>query len=74
MPGSLSKPGGNITGFTSFNAPIAGKWLELLKEVSPGTERAGVIFNPKTSPYTIFLPTMEHRPESAYSAQPNACR
>ena len=56
---SLSKPGGNITGFTSFNAPIAGKWLELLKEVSPGTERAGVIFNPKTSPYAIFLPTME---------------
>jgi putative tryptophan/tyrosine transport system substrate-binding protein len=56
---SLSKPGGNITGFTSFNAPIAGKWLELLKEVSPRTERAGVIFNPKTSPHAIFLPAME---------------
>ena len=56
---SLSQPGGNITGFTSFNAPIAGKWLELLKEVSPSTERVGVIFNPKTSPYAIFLPTME---------------
>jgi putative tryptophan/tyrosine transport system substrate-binding protein len=56
---SLARPGGNITGFTSFNAPIAAKWLELLKEVSPQTEHAGVIFNPKTSPYTIFLPTME---------------
>jgi putative ABC transport system substrate-binding protein len=56
---SLPKPGGNITGFTSFNAPIAGKWLELLKEVSPNTERVGVIFNPKTSPYAIFLPAME---------------
>ena len=56
---SLSKPGGNVTGFTSFNAPIAGKWLELLKEVSPKTERAGVIFNPKTSPHAIFLPVME---------------
>jgi ABC-type uncharacterized transport system substrate-binding protein len=56
---SLSKPGGNITGFTSFNAPIAGKWLELLKEASLGTERAGVIFNPKTSPHAIFLPAME---------------
>jgi len=56
---SLSKPGGNITGFTSFNAPIAGKWLELLKEISPSTERAGIIFNPKTAPYAIFLPAME---------------
>jgi putative ABC transport system substrate-binding protein len=56
---SLSKPGGNITGFTSFNAPIAGKWLELLKEAASSTERAGVIFNPKTAPYAIFLPTME---------------
>jgi putative tryptophan/tyrosine transport system substrate-binding protein len=56
---SLSQPGGNITGFTSFNAPIAGKWLELLKEISPRTQRADVIFNPKTAPYAIFLPVME---------------
>ena len=56
---SLSQPGGNITGFTSFNAPIAGKWLELLKEISPSTQRAGVMYNPKTAPYAIFLPVME---------------
>jgi putative tryptophan/tyrosine transport system substrate-binding protein len=56
---SLSQPGGNITGFTSFNAPIAGKWLELLKEAAPTTERAAVIFNPKTSPYAIFLPALQ---------------
>jgi putative ABC transport system substrate-binding protein len=56
---SLSKPGGNITGFTSFNAPIAGKWLEILKELSPGAQHAGVIFNPKTAPHSIFLPVME---------------
>lgn len=56
---SLSKPGGNITGFTSYNAPIAGKWLELLKEIFPNTERVGVIFNPKTAPSAIFLPTMD---------------
>ena len=56
---SLSQPGGNITGFTSFNAPIAGKWLELLKEIFPSTQRAGVIYNPKTAPYAIFLPVME---------------
>jgi putative tryptophan/tyrosine transport system substrate-binding protein len=56
---SLAKPGGNITGFTSFNAPIAGKWLELLKELSPATALTGVIYNPKTAPYGIFLPVMQ---------------
>lgn len=55
---SLPKPGGNITGFTSFNAPIAGKWLELVKELAPSTARIGVIYNPKTAPHSIFLPAM----------------
>jgi putative ABC transport system substrate-binding protein len=56
---SLSSPRGNITGFTSFNAEIAGKWLQLLKEISPGIERVVVIYNPDTAPYAIFLPVME---------------
>jgi putative tryptophan/tyrosine transport system substrate-binding protein len=56
---SLSKPGRNITGFTSFNAPIAGKWLELLKELSPATTRAGIIYNPRTAPHSIFLPVLQ---------------
>jgi putative ABC transport system substrate-binding protein len=56
---SLSRPQGNITGFTSFNAEIAGKWLQLLKEISPGIERVVVIYNPDTAPYAIFLPVME---------------
>jgi putative ABC transport system substrate-binding protein len=56
---SLSSPRGNITGFTSFNAEIAGKWLQLLKEVSPGIDRVVVIYNPDTAPHSIFLPVME---------------
>jgi putative tryptophan/tyrosine transport system substrate-binding protein len=56
---SLAKPGGNITGFTGFDAAIAGKWVQLLKETSSGTERIAVIFNPDSAPYTIFLPVME---------------
>ena len=56
---SLSKPGRNITGFTSFNAPIAGKWLELVKELSPATLHAGIVYNPKTAPHAIFLPVMQ---------------
>src|SRR4051794_40799898 len=55
---SLSHPQGNITGFTSFNGEIAGKWLQLLKEVTPGIERVVVIYNPDTAPYAIFLPVM----------------
>jgi putative ABC transport system substrate-binding protein len=56
---SLAKPGGNITGFTSFNADIAGKWLQLLREISPATTRAAVMFNPHTAPHAIFLPVMK---------------
>jgi putative ABC transport system substrate-binding protein len=56
---SLSSPQGNITGFTSFNAAIAGKWLQLLKEIAPATDRVVVIYNPDTAPYRIFLPVME---------------
>jgi len=56
---NLSSPQGNITGFTSFNAAIAGKWLQLLKEIAPATDRVDVIYNPDTAPYRIFLPVME---------------
>jgi putative tryptophan/tyrosine transport system substrate-binding protein len=40
---SLSRPGGNITGFAIFEYAIGGKWLELLKEVSPRTTRVAVV-------------------------------
>jgi putative tryptophan/tyrosine transport system substrate-binding protein len=36
---SLAQPGGNITGFTSFEYDISAKWLELLKETMPGLKR-----------------------------------
>ncbi len=55
----LSRPGRNITGFTSFDAPIAGKWLQLVKELSPATTRTGIIYNPRTAPHAIFLPVMQ---------------
>ena len=42
---SLARPGGNATGFTPFEYAIAGKWLELLKEIAPGVTRAGVLRN-----------------------------
>jgi putative ABC transport system substrate-binding protein len=43
---SLSRPGGNTTGFTQFDFAISGKWLELLKEIAPRVTRAAVIRDP----------------------------
>jgi putative tryptophan/tyrosine transport system substrate-binding protein len=43
---SLSRPGGNITGFTNFDYGIGAKWLELLKEIAPNTTRAAVLRDP----------------------------
>ncbi len=43
---SLALPGGNITGFSTFELEIGGKWLELLKEVAPGLRRVAGILDP----------------------------
>ena len=43
---SLARPGGNVTGFTSFEYGMGGKWLELLKQIAPGVKRAAVIRDP----------------------------
>jgi putative ABC transport system substrate-binding protein len=40
---SLKRPGGNITGFMLFDYTLSGKWLQLLKEISPGLTRAAVV-------------------------------
>jgi putative tryptophan/tyrosine transport system substrate-binding protein len=55
---SLSKPGGNITGFSSLDPAIAGKWLQLLKEIKPGILRIAVIFNPDTAPHSLYWPAI----------------
>jgi putative ABC transport system substrate-binding protein len=43
---SLAEPGGNATGFTSFEFGIGGKWLELLKQIAPGVARVAVLRDP----------------------------
>jgi putative tryptophan/tyrosine transport system substrate-binding protein len=43
---SLARPGGNATGFTTFDYGFGGKWLELLKEIAPGVKRVAVIRDP----------------------------
>ena len=46
---SLARPGGNITGFTNFEATMGSKWLELLREVAPSVKRVAMLFNPATA-------------------------
>ena len=43
---SLSRPGGNVTGFMMFEYNLSGKWLELLKEIAPDVTRAAVLRDP----------------------------
>jgi putative ABC transport system substrate-binding protein len=52
---SLGRPGGNITGFTDFEASIGGKWLQLLTEADPRVARVAVIYNPRTAPFAGLL-------------------
>jgi putative ABC transport system substrate-binding protein len=43
---NMARPGGNITGFTTYESEIAGKRLELLKEVAPRLARVAVLYTP----------------------------
>ena len=46
---SLARPGGNATGFASAEYGMAGKWLELLKQIAPHVKHAAVIRNPRVA-------------------------
>jgi putative tryptophan/tyrosine transport system substrate-binding protein len=55
----LNRPSGNITGFALYEAPMGGKWLEVLSEIAPGLKRAAIMFNPDTAPVSTFMPSFE---------------
>jgi putative ABC transport system substrate-binding protein len=52
---SLAHPGGNITGFTDYDPPMAGKWLRMLTQIIPPVARVAVLFNPTTTPFAGLL-------------------
>ena len=57
---NLAHPGGNLTGFTSFEFSIGTKWLEALKQTAPRITRVALVFNPKSAPYAdLFLRPVE---------------
>jgi putative tryptophan/tyrosine transport system substrate-binding protein len=57
---NLAHPGGNLTGFTTDNSALGGKWVELLKEIAPRTVRVALMFNPTTAvPIKFYMPSVQ---------------
>ena len=53
---SLSRPGGNLTGFANSENSIGGKWLELVIELAPKVSRVGFIYSPSGAPKCGIFP------------------
>ena len=51
---NLARPGSNLTGLTLYDGSVAGKWLQMLKEIDPRVMRAAFIINPKTSSFPLL--------------------
>jgi putative ABC transport system substrate-binding protein len=56
---SLGRPGGNLTGLMTFEASVAGKWLEMLKEIEPRLRRVAFVGNPTTTTFDYYLGSAE---------------
>jgi len=61
---SFPRPGGNVTGFQTYEFTLAPKWLQLLVEVAPSLRRVGLIHNPATAP-PGFLRALDTPPPSS---------
>jgi putative ABC transport system substrate-binding protein len=55
----MARPGGNITGFQTFDAAVGGKWLGVLKEAAPSLSRAVVLFGSDTAGNVAKLRAIE---------------
>lgn len=56
---NLSRPGGNITGFSTFEPEIAGKWLQILRQVSPGMKTVNMLLDPKFKGFNSLWEAVE---------------
>jgi putative tryptophan/tyrosine transport system substrate-binding protein len=56
---NLARPEDNITGFTNFEFWVGGKWLELLKECAPSSDRIAVVFDPANPTWVGYLRGLE---------------
>lgn len=58
---SYTRPGGNVTGFNSFEPSMASKWVEIFHDINPRIRRIKILFNPDTAPAggKFFLPSFK---------------
>jgi putative tryptophan/tyrosine transport system substrate-binding protein len=66
---SLSRPGRNATGLVNLETSMAGKWIELLKDVVPSLARVAVPFNPSSAPYADFYLSYFHSAAASFGVQ-----
>jgi putative ABC transport system substrate-binding protein len=78
---SFPRPGGNVTGLTNIEPTMAGKWLELLKEIAPRVNRVAFLFNPATGPSAEYYPnpskpplrpSPQRRSQPLFATRPNS--
>jgi putative tryptophan/tyrosine transport system substrate-binding protein len=56
---NLARPEGNVTGFTTHEYSIGGKWIEVLKQAAPGLRRAAVLFDPASPSWPLNVRPIE---------------
>jgi putative ABC transport system substrate-binding protein len=72
---SMAQPGGNVTGFMQFEYSLAGKWLELLKEIAPNVSRVAVLRGARGIPGIWSIRCHPaHGPTAPYGVEPHQCR
>jgi putative tryptophan/tyrosine transport system substrate-binding protein len=67
---SFSRPGGNVTGFTNIEPAMAGKWVELLKEVAPSVSRVALVLNPSMATYAQYYLSSFKAAAAAFGLEP----
>jgi putative tryptophan/tyrosine transport system substrate-binding protein len=66
---NFPRPGGNVTGFVSLEPTMAGKWLEVLKEMEPRVVRVAFLFNPATASYAGYYLTPFKAAASSFAVE-----
>ena len=67
----LSRPGANVTGFSTFEPAIAGKWLQLLMQVAPNLKHVSMLLDPKFTAFNSLWKAIEDiAPQQGISAHP----
>jgi len=73
---NIAHPGGNMTGFSDYDPPIASKWVELLKQIKPSLASVALLYNPASTPFAdLILQTVGPAARSlAVAARSSVCR